>query len=117
MMKDPVALQVNAYYLEQQSNAQLAVTVVGLAVERFRLRNRRLPEKLKEDLVPMYIERIPLDPYTRKPVKFKKVEGGYCVYSVGADRIDDGGQEKNDEGHSFRPGSDILFTVVKPGEP
>jgi len=36
------------------------------------------------------------------------------VYSVGADGIDNGGQEENDQGHSFEPGSDISFTVTKP---
>ena len=62
-----------------------------LAVERFRLDNDALPETLN-DLAPKYIESIPLDPFDGNPLRYKKLETGYSIYSIGPDCIDDGGK-------------------------
>jgi len=37
------------------------------------------------DLVPRFLELVPIDPYDGKPLKIKKVQGGLDLYSVGPD--------------------------------
>jgi hypothetical protein len=73
--------------------AHLRVTQTGLAVERYRLAEGRLPGFLK-DLVPTYMQAVPLDPYDGRSLKYRKLKTGYVVYSIGYDMTDEGGAER-----------------------
>jgi hypothetical protein len=72
--------------------AGLRIVKVGLAIERYRLANRKLPEKLAE-LVPAYLDAVPKDPFDGQELRYKRLEKGYVVYSIGKDISDDGGTE------------------------
>lgn len=50
-----------------------------------------LPSRL-EDLAPAYLDVIPIDPFSGKPLRFAAEEHGYVVYSAGLNRRDDGGR-------------------------
>ena len=63
------------------------------AVERFRLKHQRLPERL-EDLVPEFLSSVPLDAVSGQPLKYRIRGKGYVVYGVGDDGEDNGGTEK-----------------------
>jgi len=77
---------------ELTETARLATASCGLAVERYRLARGVLPETL-QDLVPTYLADVPSDPFDGKPLRYKHLERGYLVYSVGPDGTDDGGKE------------------------
>ena len=64
--------------------------LTALAMYRYHLRNDRWPET-KEDLVPEFLAKIPVDILTGKPLHFKIVNDQPLVYSVGMDYDDDGG--------------------------
>ncbi len=70
--------------------AALRAARTALAVESFRLKHKRPPDKL-DDLVPDFIEAIPDDPFDGKPLRYKKLDKGYVVYSIGENKVDDGG--------------------------
>jgi hypothetical protein len=93
--------------------ACLRATRVGLAVERFRLGTGHWPEVLGE-LVPNHLESIPEDPFDGAPLRYKRLERGFVVYSVGEDGVDNDGQERwlRDEGKSGEA-YDITFTVER----
>jgi len=78
----------------------------AIAVERYRLDTGKLPERL-EELVPKYMEKVPIDPYDGKPLRYKRLEKGYTIYSIGEDGKDDGGKKKKSGEESF----DYPFTV------
>lgn len=64
---------------------------VALAVEQFRrAHGGKLPATLDE-LVPRFLPELPRDPFTRGPVRVKKLETGYRIYTVGMDEGDSGG--------------------------
>jgi hypothetical protein len=64
---------------------------VAIAVELFRRdRAGALPQTLAE-LAPTYIQRIPDDPLSGRPLLYKRDDNSYTVYSVGSDKKDDGG--------------------------
>ena len=73
--------------------ARLRACVTALAVERYRLAKGKLPDGLG-DLVGEYLESVPADPFTGQMLKYKKLQQGYVVYSVGKDGKDDGGVEQ-----------------------
>lgn len=64
--------------------------LVGIALELFHRRHGHYPATLSE-LVPSLLPAIPPDRMTGGPVRYKLVDGNLLVYSVGADRDDDGG--------------------------
>jgi hypothetical protein len=64
--------------------------VTGIALELYRRRHGRYPETLQQ-LTPDLLPAIPADRITGDPVRYRVVDGKPRVYSVGADRHDDGG--------------------------
>jgi hypothetical protein len=95
-----------------RSDAKIRETQAALAVERYRLVNGKLPNQLS-DLVPTFLPAVPSDPFDGKPLRYKTLTIGYVVYSVGDDRQDNGGVEKDSKGVSYVPGTDITFTVER----
>lgn len=74
--------------LNDIANLRAAQTVA--AVEQYVLERGTLPEKI-EELAPTYLDAVPLDPYSDKPLLYRQINPGYIVYSIGADYEDDGG--------------------------
>jgi hypothetical protein len=62
-----------------------------VAVERYRLANKRWPDSLIS-LVPAYLPRMLLDPYTGEPLRYRRLDDGVVIYSVGRDGQDNGGK-------------------------
>jgi hypothetical protein len=74
-----------------RSAAEARCVVVALACERFRLKIGRWPNDLAElppDLLPGGVL---LDPFDGKPLRYKRLDDGVVVYSIGQDGADDGG--------------------------
>jgi hypothetical protein len=92
----------------RRSRADLRCAIATLAAERYRLAHGRWPETLQE-LVPNFIPELLLDPYDRKPLRFKRLDDGGLIYSVGPDRKDDGG--KIDRKNYTAPGTDMGFRL------
>ena len=90
--------------------ARLRAARTALAVERHRRTRGLLPEKLA-DLVPEFIDAIPIDPFNGEPLRYKKLAEGYVVYSVGVDGEDDGGSGDREAESGRR--RDITFTVAR----
>jgi hypothetical protein len=55
----------------------------GLGVECFRLREGRWPAALDELVTAKLLDKVPLDPYDGKPLRFRQAPDGVVVYSVG----------------------------------
>jgi len=94
--------------------ASLRAARTALAVERYRLAHDKLPGTLDE-LVPEFLDAPPKDPFDGKPLRYRMLEKGYMVYSIGPNGKDDGGKEEAEvkvEGEQERP-ADITFTVAR----
>lgn len=88
------AILVPAYGKSLQSSEQVTLTrdatLVTIALERYRLKNARLPSKLDE-LVPEFLRSIPRDRFDGQPLRYRETDSGMVLYSIGADLKDDGG--------------------------
>jgi len=82
-------MQIETRYL-----AHLRATQTALAVERYRLAKGYLPESL-ENLVPAYMEFVLKDPFDGRNLKYRTLETGFVVYSIGYDLTDEGGAERD----------------------
>jgi len=108
-----VRLLVPAYgrvvALDLRIIARLRAVRAGLAIERYRLATGELAETLGE-LVPTYLDAVPKDPFDGWELRYKMLEKGYVVYSVGEDGNDDGGQEMDEEN---KDNWDVTFIVER----
>jgi len=75
-------------WLKCRHNSDMAATQVLLALVAYRAERGRLPSALNE-LVPEYLDAIPLDDFDGQPLRYNNREG--VVYSVGRDLKDEGG--------------------------
>ncbi|HIJ65905.1 MAG TPA: hypothetical protein HPP77_08125 [Candidatus Hydrogenedentes bacterium] len=90
---------------------QLRIARTVLAIERYRLKNHRLPKSLA-DLVPAYLDSVPIDAYDGNPLRYTRTEHGYVVYTIGPDLEDDGGIEAESAKKAWTEG-DWTFTVER----
>jgi hypothetical protein len=70
--------------------AQMLCAKVMLAAERYRRAEGHWPKGIA-DLVPKYLVAVPPDPFDGKPLRMRRFEEGLVIYSIGENRVDDGG--------------------------
>lgn len=74
-----------------RSQAYVRCTIAALAAERYRLSQRAWPRTLDDVVKEGLLAKVPTDPYDGKPLHWKRTPTGVIVYSIGFDRIDNGG--------------------------
>jgi len=96
---------------DANQTAQIRVARTALAVERHRRAHENaLPANLTE-LVPTYLDTVPLDPADGQMLRFKKRNPGYVIYSMGSDANDDGGKELDPNNRDIF--HDMTFVVLR----
>ena len=100
--------------------AELRCAQTALAAERFRQARGQWPEALSE-LVPAFLDTVPPDPFTGKPLRYLRASGYVMVYSVGENLSDDGGDSSEVQvqvkgmGITLHP-RDITFALLDPAK-
>ena len=84
------ALGMNLPRAFQRREALFRGAIVAVAAERFRLRNGRWPLEAKE-IDAALAGALPTDPFDGSPLRFRRLDDGLVVYSIGANGRDDGG--------------------------
>jgi hypothetical protein len=101
----------------RRTHALLRCTMVALATERYRLEHKSWPASI-DKLCPGYLRAVPLDPFDGQPPRYRRLDDGVVIYSVGRDGIDDGGNL--DREFVTQTGVDIgfrLWDVAKRRQP
>ncbi len=101
--------------LAYRFRAHYQATVTVLALQRWHLEKNEYPAKLDELVASGYLKELPMDPYTDKPLIYKKTDGNFTLYSVGPNFKDDGGESgKDDKGQvkKWRDNGDTVFWPV-----
>jgi hypothetical protein len=87
--------------------------LTACALERFRRKNKSFPEKL-DALSPEFLAKVPHDPVDGAPLRYRREDqGGFVLWSVGLNLIDDGGKTNPKESSRQQP--DWVLQV--PGRP
>jgi hypothetical protein len=96
--------------LDTQAMTWLALTTTALMVESGRIVEGRLPETLGRFTL--------RDPFDGEPLRYRRTDRGFLVYSVGEDGRDQGGEEAV-PGPTERTGAmlDMVFRVERPVAP
>ena len=90
MGKMTIRSLVRAISIYGSATAKVRCTRTAVAVERFRRVNGRVPKSLDE-LVPRFIEKVPMDPFSGKELLYKLDDDSYTIYSVNENMKDDNG--------------------------
>jgi len=91
--------------------------LLACALERHRLAHGQFPETL-DALVPRFIERLPHDLIAAQPFKYRRTEDGqFVLYSIGRDRVDDGGVTGSDSGRWFSDTGDWVWKYPPKNRP
>ncbi|MHC4112845.1 MAG: hypothetical protein ACYSUY_17360 [Planctomycetota bacterium] len=99
-----------------RGRALYEATVTVLALQRWRLEKGQYPMSLNELVAAGYIEKVPMDPYSDKPLVYKKTDDSFVLYSLGPDFDDDGGVENPEDSRKRRqegPGDEVFWPVLK----
>ncbi len=111
----PARIQLPALTRVMEARARdeaiLRSTAAGVAIERYRLVYDRLPEQLS-DLAPSFLEAAPSDPFDGQSLRYRRLDTGYVVYSVGYNLKDDEGAEP-EEHRNPRETGDITFRLER----
>jgi hypothetical protein len=85
--------------------------VAAVAAHRYKLRHGHFPASL-EELVPEFASSLPHDWMSGKPLRYRLLENGrFLVYSVGEDRVDNGGNSPPENRKSLRNLPDIAWPI------
>jgi|GEM_PF-2943204 len=71
-----------------ETKTRVKLTALVSSIEKYRLKYKRLPEKLTEVV---FEQNFLLDPFNNQEFKYTKTTGFYQVYSVGENLVDDSG--------------------------
>ncbi len=74
-----------------EAAAMASISHGAVAATRFRIQKERLPTSWDELVQAKLIPAVPVDPFDGKPMRFAAHDGFLFIYTIGADRIDNGG--------------------------
>jgi len=77
--------------IESRIRADEQALITTLAALRYSLDKRGYPAELSELVSAGYIKELPKDPFSNKPLVYKRTRQGFTLYSFGEDYDDDGG--------------------------
>ena len=93
--------------------AFLRCQTTALAAERYRRRHDDWPASL-DQLAPELMSAVRDDPYTGRPLIYRRLPDGVVIYAVGKDGVDDGGNV--DAANPNLPGADIGVRLWDPAK-
>jgi hypothetical protein len=79
-----------------------------LALRCYQSEQGRAPTGL-EQLVPQYLQRVPSDPFSGRPMIYRPQSTNWLLYSVGPDGVDDGGQRVGGWVSGAVPRGDLFY--------
>jgi hypothetical protein len=97
LLKDNILLRLLAPAMQKVAvlswryKAEVEGTVAIIEILRFKQEKGRLPDDLQELVTAGYLKSLPMDPYSDKPLVYKKTPDGFTYYSIGQDFVDNGG--------------------------
>jgi hypothetical protein len=93
----------------QEHMARLDSARLALAALRYQAKHGKLPGKL-DALAPDFVDSLPPDPFSGKPLLYRATDDGFVLYAVGENGQDDGGQTDRVEGKPL----DVGFRYRRP---
>jgi hypothetical protein len=102
-----------------RADVQALVTIISSL--RYENDKGSYPENLEELITTGYLKELPIDPWSDKPLVYKKTDEGFMLYSIGENFKDDGGEVIRDDDGRVQmwecKGDAVFWPVPKPETP
>jgi len=98
--------------IEYRSRTEVRALITILAILRYNNENNSYPATLQELKSAGYLDELPNDPFSDKPLVYRKTEEGFILYSLGGDFDDDGGQQSK-WGLGEENGDQVFWPIQK----
>lgn len=99
-----VAVTPRVGLISAERRLRLAFLACAFALHAWNVERGEYPVSLAE-LLPDYLQSVPVDPFgCGEPLRYRRTEQGYILYSVGPDGVDDGGRHFQDR----KPGANLV---------
>ncbi|MAE62358.1 MAG: hypothetical protein CMJ49_13505 [Planctomycetaceae bacterium] len=108
--QDTAQAMIRSWEIFNRHEAMIRAARIAVAIERHRLAHGTRPDKL-DDLIPQFLDAIPVDPFDGKPMRYINSSAAAKVYSVDKDAIDNRGAWTDADGHRYQPGTDVGFDL------
>ena len=96
--------------VETRGIATHRITLTAIAITRYKLHHNRYPDNLSA-IKGIYLDELPSDPFTGRPLKYQQQPQGFAVYSFGHNMTDDQGLSREDANKTNSEADDIIFRV------
>lgn len=90
--------------VRRSNRTVMDAAAVAVALNRYRVEQGQWPATL-DALVPKYLTSVPRDPFDGQPLRYELRDGAPLLWSIGNDRIDDGGRPPAGGEDELDPGS------------
>ena len=103
-------------YISWRNKINAESTTLVIALVRYKQDIGAFPESLDKLVEQGYIKQVPVDPFSDKPITYRKTDNNFLLYSWGVNLEDDGGQIARDEKGKpkwFPDENDWVFWPVK----
>jgi hypothetical protein len=120
IIKDNVLLQIfsSAFArineIANRNKTEVYATVTLLALLRYDKDKGSYPNDLQQLITAGYLKQLPMDPFSDKPLSYKKTEDNFILYSVGPNFTDEGGEYSRDSKGRIKNWLDNGDTVFWP---
>lgn len=93
-------------------------TLTIVAILQYHKGHGQYPASLTDLAEDGLLRQLPMDPYSDKPLVYRRTEGGFVLYSAGLNLTDDGGVAGTKNGKYIRwtDNGDVIFWPVRKGE-
>ncbi len=113
MVLTPAIGKVIEITYRSKIEVEALITIISLL--RYQRDNGQYPQNLDELITAGYLKQLPIDPYSDKPLVYKKTVDDFTLYTVGLNFEDDGGESgKDTKGRvrKWRSDGDTVFWPV-----
>ena len=106
------------HLLSYRVKPDVEATLAIIAALRYKQDIGSYPENLEKLVAAGYLKELPMDPYSDRPLVYKKTDDAFILYSVGQNFKDDGGEYgRNEKGDIkvWADNGDAVFWPVDKG--
>jgi hypothetical protein len=100
----PAMAKVNTIAYRTKADTYATLTII--ATLRYEQDKGSYPSTLDDLIQAGYLKQLPMDPWSDKPLVYKRTADGFMLYSVGSNFKDDGGQVARDDKGKVKPYAD-----------
>ncbi len=107
---------LHVFELNHRVKTEIYATVVIIAAHRYKNDKGHFPDNLNELVAAGYLNCLPIDSFSDRPLIYKKTGNDFILYSIGLNFIDDGGVLGTDRGGKtgmWEDNGDAVFWPVQ----